>query len=153
LTVRGGGKAVWGDKGREIGGCGSNAITGGVDVVVELERAPEELGRRMRVLRAESRFSTTPAELVGELAEDNTYVAPGELDEVTREAEGKRIAKLVAVAPGSTKDQLAEAEDVHPATMAQNLKDAFDDDLIRRVGSGRRGDPYRWFPLGEEGAS
>ena len=56
---------------------GSNAITGGVDVIIELERAPEERGRRMRVLRAESRFTATPEELVGELTEDGGYVGPG----------------------------------------------------------------------------
>ena len=129
---------------------GSNAITGGVDVIVELERAPQELGRRMRVLRAESRFSTTPEELVGELTDDGAYIAQGELEGVRREAEGQLAADVVAEAPGSTTEELAEAEDVAPATMKHRLKAAFDDDLIARAGSGRKGDPYRWHPAGED---
>jgi hypothetical protein len=48
---------------------GSNALTGGVDVVVELERplASFALGSHARVLRAVSRFSSTPEELFLEL--------------------------------------------------------------------------------------
>jgi putative DNA primase/helicase len=131
---------------------GSNAITGGVDVIVELERAPDELGRRMRVLRAESRFTATPEELVGELTEDSGYVAQGELEEVRREAEGESIARLVEAAPGSTTDELAEASDIAPATMARKLKDALEDGYVARRGAGRRGDVYRWHPLDTEGA-
>jgi putative DNA primase/helicase len=128
---------------------GSNAITGGVDVIVELERAPEELGRRMRVLRAESRFTATPEGLVGELTEEGGYVAQGELEEVKREAEGERMAELVEAAPGSTTQELAEAADVAPATMKQKLKAAFEDGYVARRGAGRKGDVYRWHPRGE----
>ena len=47
---------------------GSNALTGGVDVVVELERpAPSvSAGKGARVLRAVSRFASTPDELVAD---------------------------------------------------------------------------------------
>jgi 5S rRNA maturation endonuclease (ribonuclease M5) len=130
---------------------GSNALTGGVDVIIELERAPEELGRRMRVLRAESRFTATPEELVGELTEDGGYVAQGELEEVRREADGRSIADLVEAAPGSTTEELAEASDVAPATMKHKLKAAHEGGFIARKGTGRKGDAYRWHPLdGEE---
>src|SRR5215203_4497455 len=78
---------------------GSNALTGGVDVIIELERAGEDLGRRMRVLRAESRFTATPEELVGELTEDEGYVARGELEEVTLEAERASTVHLVEASP------------------------------------------------------
>lgn len=132
---------------------GSNALTGGVDVVVELEPSPEELGRRMRVLRAESRFSSTPEELVAELSEEGEYTAQGELEEVRREAEGEVVAELVRATPGSTTDALAEASDTAAATMARRLKDAHEDGLIRREGSGRKGDPYRWHPLDRGEAS
>ncbi len=125
---------------------GSNALTGGVDVIIELERAPEQLGRRMRVLRAESRFTATPEELVGELTEDGSYIAQGELDQVKREAEGREIAGLVKAAPGSTTEDLAAASDNAPATMARKLSDAHEDKFIGRSGSGKRGDPYRWHP-------
>jgi predicted ATP-dependent serine protease len=128
---------------------GSNAITGGVDVIIELERAPEELGRRMRMLRAESRFTATPEELVGELTEDGGYIAQGELEQVRRQAEGEVIAQVVEAGPGSTTEDLAEASDIAAATMARRLKNAFDDRLVARKGSGRKGDPYRWHPVKE----
>ena len=119
-------------------------------MIVELERAPEELGRRMRVLRAESRFTATPEELVGELTEDSGYVAQGELEQVRREVEGESIAQLVEAAPGSTTDEIADASDMAAATMARTLKDALDDNLMVRKGSGRKGDPYQWYPADEE---
>jgi hypothetical protein len=48
---------------------GSNALTAGVDVVLELERPSRglQLSSHARVLRAVSRFSTTPEELFLEL--------------------------------------------------------------------------------------
>jgi predicted HTH transcriptional regulator len=121
-------------------------------VIVELERAPEELGRRMRVLRAESRFTATPEELVGELTEDSGYVSQGELEEVKREAEGEAIARLVEAAPGSTTEELAEASDSALATMARKLRDALQDGFVARQGSGRKGDAYHWYPRGCEEA-
>jgi 5S rRNA maturation endonuclease (ribonuclease M5) len=132
---------------------GSNAITGGVDVIVELERAPEELGRRMRVLRAESRFTATPEELVGELTEERGYIAQGDLDAVKREAEGEKMAELVESAPGSTTEELAEAADIAPATMKHKLKVALEDGYVARRGAGRKGDAYRWYPRGHEEAN
>lgn len=51
---------------------GSNALTGGVDVVVELERPARslQLGSQARVLRAVSRFDSTPEELYLGLGDD-----------------------------------------------------------------------------------
>jgi hypothetical protein len=51
---------------------GSTALTGGVDIVVELERpAPGlALGKHARVLRAVSRFNSTPEELYLQLDEE-----------------------------------------------------------------------------------
>lgn len=123
---------------------GSNAITGGVDVIVELERAPEELGKRMRVLRSESRFTATPDELVGELTEDGGYVAQGEYEEVKRQAEVEEVVRLVEAEPGSTAEELADSSDVATATVKRKLRDALEDGHVTREGSGRKGDPYRW---------
>jgi 5S rRNA maturation endonuclease (ribonuclease M5)/DNA-binding transcriptional ArsR family regulator len=122
---------------------GSNAITGGVDVIVELERASEDLGRRLRVLRAESRFTATPEELVGELTQEG-YVARGELEEVTRKAERESTVRLAEASPGATADELAEAAETSRPTMSRRLNDAWEHGLIERSGDGRKGAPYRW---------
>ena len=126
---------------------GSNAITGGVDVIVELERAPEELGRRMRVLRAESRFTATPEELVGELTEDGGYIAQGELEEVRREAEGESIAELVEAAPGVDHRRARRGVGHRPRDDGAQAQGRARGRLRRAQGSGRKGDPYRWHPL------
>jgi hypothetical protein len=130
---------------------GSNALTGSVDVVVELERAPEELGRRMRVLRSESRFSSTPDELVAELTEGGDYVAQAGLDEIKHEHEAEEVVRLVEAAPGSTTDELADGTGVARLTLAPKLGDALAGKLIARTGAGKKGDPYRWHPVPQQG--
>jgi hypothetical protein len=125
---------------------GSNALTGGVDVIVELERAPENFGGRMRVLRSESRFTATPDALAAELVDDEGYVPRGLLEDVERESETDSVAQLVADAPGSSTEELAEAAEVAPATMKHKLKTAHEAGAICREASGKRGDPYRWRP-------
>ena len=49
---------------------GNNALTGGVDVVHEVERPTADVSRAVRILRAISRFGCTPEKIAVELTDD-----------------------------------------------------------------------------------
>jgi Bifunctional DNA primase/polymerase, N-terminal len=57
---------------------------------------------------------------------------------------------VVDDAPGSTTEQLAEAAGLAPATMKHKLRDALEDGLVTRAGTGKKGDPFHWHPPGRQ---
>jgi predicted ATP-dependent serine protease len=123
---------------------GSNALTGGVDVVAELERpAPSlSLSKHARVLRAVSRFSSTPDELFLELDEnENMYVAIESPEEVKAAAERLRVAEA---ATGTTSKKIAEEVELPEATVRRHLTALLESGHVERTGGGKRGDPFRW---------
>jgi len=123
---------------------GSNALTGGVDVVVELERplASFALGAHARVLRAVSRFSSTPEELFLELDELNNGFTPIESPEQVRAA-SERL-RVADAASGGTSKEMAEEVELPEPTVRRYLKTLLESGHVERSGSGKRGDPYRW---------
>jgi hypothetical protein len=128
---------------------GSNAPTGGVDVVVELERplASFALGAHARVLRAVSRFSSTPEELFLELDEVNDGFAVIESPEqVKAAAERMRVAD---VAGGGTSKEISEEVELPEPTVRRHLKALQEAGHLERAGSGKRGDPFRWRRIKE----
>ena len=126
---------------------GSNALTGGADVVVELERPSEKAGLsgRARVLRAVSRFSSTPEEIVGELTEDGTgYEARGELDDYTVQVQRQKVLEAIEALDWPTAAEVAERAEVGKATAAGHLKKLLDGGLVESKGKGVKNDPKRW---------
>jgi hypothetical protein len=123
---------------------GSNALTGGVDVVVELERplASFSLGPHARVLRAVSRFSSTPDELFLELDDvNNGFAAIESPEQVKAASERLRVAEA---ASGSTSKEIAEAVELPAATVRRHLNFLLEAGYVERSGSGKRGDGFRW---------
>jgi hypothetical protein len=128
---------------------GSNALTGGVDVVVELERplASFALGTHARVLRAVSRFSSTPEELFLELDEvNNGFTVIDSPEQVKAAAERMRVAD---VASGGTSKEIAEEVELPEPTVRRHLKALQEAGHVERAGSGKRGDPFRWTRVEE----
>ena len=77
---------------------GSNALTGGVDIVLELERPSPSLalGKQARALRAVSRFTSTPDEVYVELDEDTAaFVMIDSPEEVKAASEQTRILEVL----------------------------------------------------------
>lgn len=75
---------------------GSSALTGGVDVIVELERLSSgDASGNYRVLRGTSRYSGTPEELAAELTEHG-YEPRGDTEAVKAEAERSRIREVLS---------------------------------------------------------
>ena len=125
---------------------GSNALTGGVDVVVELERPAKvlQLSGHARVLRAVSRFSSTPEELYVELGEHG--FSPIESPEqVKTDAErGRVLEALEDRGEAVTSDQLGDELDIPKRAARRYLNDLLDRQLVIREGGGKKNDPYVW---------
>ena len=125
---------------------GSNALTGGVDVVVELERPPKvlQLGSQARILRAVSRFSSTPEELYVELSEHG--FSPIESPEqVKTDTERSRVLEaLEDRGEAVTSDQLGNELDIPKRAVRRYLNDLLDKQLVTREGGGKKSDPYVW---------
>ncbi len=122
---------------------GSNALTAAVDIVVELERAPGSIGDHGRVLKAMSRFSTTPADLVVRRTEHG-YEAIGELASATAASELDRVTTLLAELGEVTAEELADAADLSKGTAQRRLGALLAAGRVVRSGGGNRGDPYHW---------
>lgn len=132
---------------------GNSALTGGVDIVVELERAPRtlQLGSHVRVLRSVSRFSSTPEELFAEL-DDNGFVLIDNPEQAKVDAERERVlAALEAAAEPLPSDEIAAELELKKATTRRYLNELHERGLATRSGEGKRGDPYLWR-LGAEAA-
>ncbi len=138
---------------------GSGALTGFVDVLIEMEwygRGAEE--DRRRRLRAWSRHHETPRSLVIELnAEGTDYATLGDFES---EAFGQGWQLLRPLLEGATW-KLTRAEilrewpqDQSPpdaVTLWRWLDRAMAEGLLRRDGLGRKSEPYRyWLPAQEE---
>jgi hypothetical protein len=129
---------------------GSGALSGCVDVLVELggvgHGIPE--GRRRR-LRAWSRHEQTPRDLLIELNADGTdYLCHGDYEvEEIRRNDAALCALLRGMPGGLTREQVRAAWPVgRPAanTVWRWLEAAVGRGLLERVGSGRRGEPFRY---------
>jgi DNA-binding transcriptional ArsR family regulator len=122
---------------------GSNALTGGVDVVVELERAPTELGAAARVLRAVSRYGATPEELAAELVGE-TYSARGDLEHLSAEHERGEVLDAIPDEGESTITDIAEQTGIAKGTVGRRLEELREAGTLERCGAGKKGDPYRF---------
>ena len=125
---------------------GSSALTGGVDVVVELERPSRalELGSHARVLRAVSRFSSTPEELYVEL-DEHGFEPIESPEQVKADAERERLlAVLDELTEPMTAQALGEELDLPKSTVHRHLRALHDRGLVARDGGGKKNDPYTW---------
>jgi Bifunctional DNA primase/polymerase, N-terminal/AAA domain/Primase C terminal 1 (PriCT-1) len=122
---------------------GTNALIGGVDVVLELERARGNVDPAVRILRAESRFDSAPPELALRLG-DEGYESCGTEAMVKAEHECAQVAALLSEEP-RTSAEIAEAAELPGATVRRYLNELVDAEKARREGAGKRGDPYTFL--------
>jgi hypothetical protein len=136
-----------GDSGR-----GSSAFAGAVDIVLSLRRAEGAARPTIRHLHALSRFDETPDLLVIELTPDGY----GSLGTETAVAEVEARMRVLSAAPTNEADALKEAELLDAAEVRRTVgRDAISFHLaagrVRRIGEGKRGDPFRyWRPLAND---
>jgi putative DNA primase/helicase len=128
---------------------GSNALTGGVDIVVEIERPRSDVlaGDGVRVLNAVSRFAATPEELVIALTEDG-YEARGDTLEAKADAESAQVQAAIEALGEATAAQISEETGIPKASVhrhAQRLCEG-QNAPISRSGRGKRGSPFVFRP-------
>ena len=122
---------------------GTNALVGGVDVVLELERVRGEDDPDVRILRAESRFEVTEPELALRLGD-------GGYEDLGTEAVVKAARERAAVLEALTSEpqgsaELAEATELPPPTVRRRLRELVEDGVAAREGAGKRGDPHKFL--------
>lgn len=120
---------------------GSNALTGGVDIVMELERprADALAGDGVRVLQAVSRFAGTPEELVIALGEEG-YEARGDALTAQSEVEQRQILAALDVLGEASYEKLAEETGLKRTTVQRRLEDL--GDRVVKIGAGKKGNPF-----------
>jgi DNA-binding Lrp family transcriptional regulator len=122
---------------------GSNALTGAVDIVIELERSHTLRDKNMRVLRAVSRFDETPEDLVVALTEDG-YEVRGDSEHAQADEDRRRIFQAIQETGSASTKDLAELVGLPNATVNRHAAALFEAEQIGRTGSGRKGDAYTW---------
>ncbi len=129
---------------------GSGALTGFVDIIVELRRFnAADRHDRCRVLRTFSRFSESPEEVVVELTSSG-YVSRGSRAEVAKVTREQIVLSLLpANPPGLTAEKILDkwpADRVPPGkrTLETILKGLVESGRAERLGSGRKGDSYKF---------
>jgi hypothetical protein len=122
---------------------GSNALTGGVDVVVEFERAGAGLPSNVRVLRAISRYASTPEDLVCELVDD-VYRPLGSIEAATKGIQHQEVLNALQTIGLGQADEIADATNMSASTARRRCNELVYAGKLRREGAGGRGDPHRW---------
>jgi len=136
-----------GDSGR-----GSSAYAGAVDIVLHLQRllGSNTAGKeRQRLLEGISRFEETPDKLLVELGpqEPHTYTALGDADVVRDQVLRRDILANLPTNPDDalSTGELKEAVTGAPADILRVLGELVREGQVRKLGLGKRGDPYRYY--------
>jgi hypothetical protein len=124
---------------------GSNALTGTVDIVAELERPRSDAlaGSGVRVLNAVSRFAATPTDLAIALTDDDYEVRGDSLD-AQAELERRRVTDAIETLGAPTRKELEEETSLAPTSLRRHLDKLGEDGIIGSRGQGTRADPYRY---------
>ncbi len=130
-----------GDSGR-----GSSATAGAVDIVLALRRPAGATRPTIRSLHGLSRLDGTPDEVMIELV-DGRYVSLGTAHDVTAQEARQAILDSCSTDPAEALE-LKAILDKNPrlkrTTAQEEIATLLGTDDILRVGSGKRGDPYRY---------
>jgi predicted transcriptional regulator len=117
---------------------GSTALAGSADIVMRYRRTGDRL-------QSVSRFGDDTQETVITLDPDGWPAAIGSLQEVQAHEEERAILDAIAANGPMTKDELRETLGRKAVDLAQTLQALLRQGRIGRTGSGRKGDPYRYF--------
>jgi hypothetical protein len=99
-------------------------------------------GDGVRVLRAVSRYSTTPEELVLALTEEG-YEARGDSLAAEAEAQQEQVYEAIAALGEASYGQLEKETGLSESTLRRRIDEL--DERVRKIGAGRRNDPFRFI--------
>jgi 5S rRNA maturation endonuclease (ribonuclease M5) len=123
---------------------GSTALAGSADVIMRYRRTGDR-----RILQTVNRFGDDLPETVITLGPDGWPEAIGSLQEVQASEEERAILDAIAANGPMTKDELREALGRKAIDLVRTLQALLRQGRIGRTGSGRKGDPYRYFLIVE----
>jgi DNA-binding transcriptional ArsR family regulator len=124
---------------------GGTALTGSVDVIVEVERPPQSAGLSgaSRVVKIVSRFAGAPDEIAVELEADG-WRSLGTVKAAARRSKREEFLVLLSDEPMTLEEVHERGGDVSKDTVRRRLRSLVDLGLAERVGEGKRSDPHRW---------
>ncbi len=135
--------------GGEVGesGRGSSAISGDVDVILQLRRPEGNQPKNRRVIETLSRYTETPEKVVIELVEEG-YVLLGDEEAVTLADALRKVSAhlrgLFEQKETASLDELVSELDMTRAAIQRALKELEFRNEVERSGEGKRGSPYRY---------
>lgn len=122
---------------------GSNALTGSVDVILEVERVRDVA--HARALVGTSRHASTPEELAIELTDDG-YADCGDVEALKGRLETDKILERLSD-EAITASAISEATEIPEGTVRHRLDELRTAGRVERTGEGRKGSPYAWKML------
>jgi hypothetical protein len=124
---------------------GGTALTGSVDVIVEVERASQASGlsKQARVLKLVSRFAGAPDEIAVEL-EEGGWRSLGTVKAAQRRGRREQAIEWLTAEPTTFEQVLERADGPSKNTVRRRLDELVRDGLAERLGEGVKGDPTRW---------
>jgi hypothetical protein len=127
---------------------GGTALTGSVDVIVEVERPSQSVGLsgQARLVKIVSRFAGAPDEIAVELNAEG-WRSLGTVKAAARRSKREEVLALLGVEPLTLEEILVAAglQSGSGRTVRRRLDDLVEHALAERVGDGKRHDPYRWW--------
>lgn len=130
------------------GARGSSALMAWPEVTFELSRTnPDDVDCRQRTLRSNSRFRQTPVELVIELGDDG-YTVCGSLRDAEARGIHTAISHMLASGEPMSHYEIATAMGRTRQTIESHLARMVDAGVLRRTGTGTRGDIHRYTIVG-----
>ncbi len=136
--------------GGEVGDSarGSTAFDGTVDIIMSLRRPQGEARPTVRVIESLSRLGEAPDKLFVELTDDG-YRSLGDTSAFAEREAMKAIVELLPAKEENampTKDVLDKLKEQGvKRTVATEALKKLATDAIRRIGEGKRNDPYRYY--------
>jgi len=140
--------------GGEVGesGRGSSAISGDVDVILQLRRPEGNQPNTRRVIESLSRYDETPEKVVVELT-DEGYLMLGDSEDVALSDALRIVSGLIGGENGQkrkwTLDELADEGEIPRTNVRRAIRELKARGEVQESGSGKRGDPYRYEVLEE----
>ena len=136
-------------------GRGSSAISGDVDVILQLRRPEGNQPKSRRVIESLSRYSETPEKVVIELVEEG-YILLGDEEAVTLNDALRKVSAhlqgLFEQKETASLDELVNELDMTRAAIQRALKELEHRGEVCRFGQGKRGSPFR-YSVKEESVS
>jgi hypothetical protein len=133
---------------------GNNALTGGVDIVIELERPTNQTlanDKGTRVLKFSTRFGNAPPELVITL-DGAEYTVVGDSFQAKAAAEKRQVLAALERLYQAEVEAVGAKAGLSKGQAQKRLNELLAEDQVVRAGAGVKGNPYLWS-LASETAS